>query len=289
MSAPPRVAAADAAMRPAPLEAQLAETLRGSPPATRRDAVAVIRGWHETLRTLSAVAEVQVMAACWRLRQIAPSRETFEEIVTEDLEGVLRPNRAWVLADTWDAARRQRAVSRLVSVDPSSAIAFIRDLTAAIPDATELDEDDRRIAALLAAPPRQRREQLRLWSEAAAGTVQRQPGDAERERDVARTDAAATRRGLVAAGPGEEGCRGGSRSGCQPRDGRECPPGVLRDQRQHGGDLHRARSVPRRHAPCQGSHRVGADTMTARERPKKRASAARRSGFTPPRQPDDIN
>ena len=131
-------------------------------PSSVEDAVARIRVWRTALQTISAVAEAQVMAACWVMRRQSRDRAAFERLVDDRLRGVLSVDRAEAMAKTWDVARRQRSVRALAMDSPGDAVLFVRDFTEAIPgDIEELDEDDRQIAALLAAPPRTRRARLR--------------------------------------------------------------------------------------------------------------------------------
>lgn len=152
---------------PAPSDAALArvvQDLRGevAEPASVEEAVARIRVWRSALQVISAVAEAQVMAACWVMRRQSRDREAFGRLVDDRLRGVLSLDRALAMAKTWEVARRQRALRSLAMSDPGDAILFVRDFAEAVPrDLDELDEDDQQVAALLAAPPRVRRARLR--------------------------------------------------------------------------------------------------------------------------------
>ncbi len=132
-------------------------------PPSAAAALARIRAWHSALRAVARVAEAQIMAACWVLRRAAADREGFERLVAGELAGVLAPERALAMAETWEVARRQRALRDLALADPGDAMAFVADFAAAAgaERVRALDEDDREVAALLAAPPRRRRAQLR--------------------------------------------------------------------------------------------------------------------------------
>lgn len=126
-------------------------------------ALARIRAWHSALRAVARVAEAQIMAACWVIRRAAADRGDFERLVAGELAGVLAPDRAVAMAETWEVARRQRALRDLALADPGDAMAFVHDFAGAVgaERLRTLDEDDREVAALLAAPPRRRRAQLR--------------------------------------------------------------------------------------------------------------------------------
>ena len=161
-----------------------------------------VRAWHETLRTLSAIAEAQVMEAMWVIRREYPKRAAFVEFVAARV-GIVAPRRAWLMAQTWDAARRNRNMRRLAETQPDEAIEFARGLVEAGQEErlANLDDDDREIAEALTGTPRQRRSRLRklLDAERAAATG-RHPVDVKRIEDLtAERDAA-----LVAAEAGGE-------------------------------------------------------------------------------------
>lgn len=133
---------------------------------TPREAADAIRAWRHSLRAIGALAEAQVMAACWTIRQHHPTREAMSAFVAAECGGAISPDRAWLLAETWNACRRQRVLRAVASSQPAEAIAFVREFTAAVsepgqPSLTELDEDDRDVVSILSAPPRRRRERIR--------------------------------------------------------------------------------------------------------------------------------
>ena len=121
-------------------------------------AVERIRAWHDAMRQISAVAEAQIMAAAWAIRCEIPDRAAFAVFVSGHLDEILTVDRAWLMAQTWDVARRQRPLRELAADRPSDAIEFVRDFVDAAGEVglRELDENDRQVAEILAAPPRKR-------------------------------------------------------------------------------------------------------------------------------------
>ena len=143
-----------------------------------------IRAWREVLNAVSAAAEVQVMAACWAIRREHADRESFGSFAGRHLDGVLGHDRAWTLAETWDAARRNRGVRELAATRPDEAVALVSGYAEAVPDGG-FDEDDRELVELLSAPPRQRRARLReLREDARATRESRDPEDVRRIREL---------------------------------------------------------------------------------------------------------
>ena len=127
-------------------------------PATVSEALACIRAWRSLLQAVVAVAEAQVMAACWVIQRETADREAFDAAVRRVPD--LPPARAWTMAETWAVARRQRAVRTLALDSPAEAVRFVSELASAV-DTGDLTDDDREVAELLAAPPRKRQAQLR--------------------------------------------------------------------------------------------------------------------------------
>ena len=165
MARPPGTASGSLSVPP-PDPLPVAAALTASPaaePPTAAAAFERIRAWRQALRAIAGVAEAQVMAACWVVREALPDRADFEAAVARELGGLLDPDRALALAETWGVARRQRALRVLASSDPGEAVRFVRDLAEAAGSegAEALDDDDREVAELLALPPRRRRERLR--------------------------------------------------------------------------------------------------------------------------------
>ena len=127
-------------------------------PATVPEALACIRAWRSLLQAVVGVAEAQVMAACWVIQRDTPDREAFDAAARSVPD--LPPARAWAMAETWEVARRQRAVRTLALDSPAEAVRFVSELASAV-DTGGLTDDDREVAELLAAPPRKRQLQLR--------------------------------------------------------------------------------------------------------------------------------
>lgn len=167
----------------------LAERLAGVPDSPAEGLPALqaaqrIRTWREVLHAMSATAEAQVMASCWAIRREHVDREAFDAFVARHLDGVLRGDQAWALADTWDAARRNRGIRDLASTRPDEAVALVTGYAEAVPDGG-FDEDDRELVELLAAPPRKRRTRLReLRAAAMAARENRDPEDVRRIREL---------------------------------------------------------------------------------------------------------
>ncbi len=163
-------------------------------------AAAEIRTWFLVLKTVGAAAETKVMRACWRIRQAHPDAEAFGRFVHTQLDNLMTPCKAWLLADTWEVARKNRQVRELTKNKPGEVIAFVRDFTDAVEAAggaaelpLPLDDDDREIVALLTAPPKKRREQLRELV-AAQRERDRHPDDVRRIRELEAKQAAAAGR-----------------------------------------------------------------------------------------------
>ena len=205
-----------AAGRPVALGAEVEEAMRTvekqaatTAPAGSMGALvaaARIRGWHESLGKIYAMAEADIMECCLAIRRQYPDEEGFGRFVAEHV-GVLTAARAWQLADTWEVARRHRPVRELVSREPKKAIAFVQEFTAAavagqVP--LPLDADDREIADILTSPPRKRRERLRDLVAAGRAPRDRHPDDVARLEELeaekaSAADAGAQARGLKAA------------------------------------------------------------------------------------------
>ena len=170
------------------------ETLdRTTPVGTPDDmaAAAEIRAWHLTLRAIGTAAETAVMRACFRIRVIHPAMDDFADFVYRQMPNVMTAKRAWLLADTWDVARKNRKLHELAASRPDRAVAFVRDFTDAVEAAggaenlpLPLDEDDKEIAALLTAPPKKRHQGLRELVAARRAPRNHHPDDVERIHDL---------------------------------------------------------------------------------------------------------
>lgn len=131
--------------------------------STPERAAASIRAWHDALALLGTIAELQVMEALAVIRRHLPERDRFDAFCAEHLDGVFGPGDAWNRALTWEVSGRQRALKEFASTSPAEATAFVRDFAEALGPARidDLDEDDREVAEILAAPPRTRRQRMR--------------------------------------------------------------------------------------------------------------------------------
>lgn len=126
---------------------------------------------------------------------MAVAQEAFAAFVGERLAGVVEADHAWTMAETWDVARENRQLRDFVRSDPDEAVRLVSDLAEAATDEGQpmlaLDEDDRRVTEVMAAPKRQRRSILRELVRSAREGQARSPEDVrrieelERERDEA--------------------------------------------------------------------------------------------------------
>ena len=173
-------------------------------------AAAEIRAWFLTLRTIGTAAETAVMRACWRIRQAHPDADDFGRFIFNELEGRLTPRKAWLHADTWEIARKNRKVHELAASQPDKALSFVRDFTDAVAaEGAEtlplpLDDDDKEVVALLTAAPKKRREELRKLVAARRTPRDRHPDDVERIREL---EAAEEERGRVEESAGKKATR----------------------------------------------------------------------------------
>ena len=150
-----------------------------------------IRAWHDTMRTLSAIARTQIMESCWAIRRARPDRAAFDAFVVEQVtEEVLTADRAWLLAETWEEARHARPLRALASHRPDDAVAFVNDFveTACTERLKTLHEDEREYVALLALPSKQRRAKLRALREIREPLPDARAGEDAPERPVPVSD-----------------------------------------------------------------------------------------------------
>ena len=166
----------------------------GGEPATAELAVERILAWRSALTAISAVAEAQILACCAAIRREHPERDEFRAFVSRRLSGSMDPDRAWLMADTWAAARKNRQLRELVARAPAEAIEFVRGMADALSDEEieALDEDDARVTEILAAAPRSRRKRIRALLESdRAARDGRHPDDVRRIEDLERRAAPA--------------------------------------------------------------------------------------------------
>ena len=132
-----------------------------SGPANALEAAHRIRAVHETMVAISRIAEAQVMEAAWTIRREHPDRDAFERFVAERV-GVLAPEKAWLMAQTWDAARGSPELRDLARTRPADAMDFVRGyVEAGLQERLGgLDETDR-AAVRLASQPRRLRAHMR--------------------------------------------------------------------------------------------------------------------------------
>ncbi len=149
---------------------------------TALQAMQRIKAWHATIRQLMAVAEAQVMEALWVIRREHPGQARFAEFLASQ-DSPVAPDKAWLMAQTWDAARRNRGLRELTRAAPDQALELVREFIEAgnAEQLHDLDEDDAQVAALLSAPPRARRTRLReLIKAGQAAREGRNPDDIAR-------------------------------------------------------------------------------------------------------------
>lgn len=151
---------------------EIAALMAKAPAAPARELTAIqaveqIRAWHEALRSISAVAEVRILEACWTIRRERPEREDFNALVGGHLDGILEPDRAWLMAETWDAARRSRRLREVAVREPDSAIAFVREFVdgGRAERLQSLDDEDHEVISILTDRPAQRRSRIRALIE----------------------------------------------------------------------------------------------------------------------------
>lgn len=132
-------------------------------PATALEAVARIRVWHDALRALSAMAEARLMAAAWRIQEDIPERAQFDSFVGAHLKGVLAPDRAWLMAETWSVASQHRQIRDFAQAAPAEAMGLVKLFvdSGQMEQLELLNEEDERFAALASASPRKRRRMMR--------------------------------------------------------------------------------------------------------------------------------
>ena len=153
-----------------------------------------IRAWSDTLRALSPIAAAQALEACWAIRNEYSSRETFDAFVRQHVR-VLSPDRAWLMAQTWDAARYHRELLMLAWSRPQDAIEFVRAFVeAGAEDLLRRPGDTvAETAELLRLPRRKRRARVRVLLD--------RPGDPPRRTT---SDAASRTPETAAASPVDE-------------------------------------------------------------------------------------
>lgn len=151
-------------MVPGAVAAELTEALAADTGRlTAIEAAESIRAWHTMLREISALAEVKVMSAAATIREQIPEREEFDAFVGRHLHGVLEPERAWLMAETWGVARNNRAIREFAASKPAEAVEFVSEFvrTGQMEQLDLLDETDERLVKWSGMGARARRRELR--------------------------------------------------------------------------------------------------------------------------------
>lgn len=160
---------------------------------TAVDAARGLDAWAATRQQLVQVTDVQIMLHAAAIRREYCERDAFDAFCREHV-AALTPERVWLLAQTWEAAQKNRNMRELARTSPGEAVALVADFAEAGLEErlANLDEDDRELLRALSGPPKQMRQRLRQLVDAercaAAG---RNPADVRRiealteERDAA--------------------------------------------------------------------------------------------------------
>lgn len=167
------------AMTPAPWAA---------PALDANELAARINGLYAATWQIMRQSEAQLMEMLWELRRkhfngedAAPAAspapaQRFQAFVEARIPW-LSPADAQRMADTWDAARKDRGLREFARAKPGEAMRFFPLLAAGGgADALPRDED---VAELLAMPPRKRNKKLRELIDAADRGGKRRPDDEE--------------------------------------------------------------------------------------------------------------
>lgn len=146
-----------------------------------------INGLYAATWQIMRQSEAQLMEMLWELRykhfteDAAPANsrlpaQGFQAFVEARIPW-LSPADAQRMADTWDAARKDRGLREFARAKPGEAMRFFPMLAAAGgADALPGDKD---VAEILAMPPRKRNKKLRELIDAANGDGKRSPDDEE--------------------------------------------------------------------------------------------------------------
>ena len=115
-----------------------------------------VRAISRAFRVIAEALEAQLMESLWKIRKEVPERPAFERLIREHTN--LKPERAWLMAQTWESARRNRPLRELTLDRPDQALALVSEFVeAGLDDRMEnLTDDDREVAAIIAKPPRRR-------------------------------------------------------------------------------------------------------------------------------------
>ena len=146
-----------------------------------------------TAQAVMQTLEAQLMESFWKIRQeLGGDQARFQMLIRTYTQ--FQSDRAWLMADTWEAARKNRQLRTLATREPSEALRLVsRFVDAGITEQLEsLSEDEQQTARFLTLSPRKQAAQIREWKDdAKAAREGHNPGDLERiraaeaERDAA--------------------------------------------------------------------------------------------------------
>ena len=159
----------------------VSDVIGHEPPRTSMEAIARIRAWRSAMASLSAIAEAEVMAACWLIRREHQTRAAFISFFRRhDPDQCISGEHAWLMAETWEVSRRQRSLRELTTRRPDEAIAFVREFVDAgrEADLEELDANDRKVAEILSSAPRRRSARIRALIESHEERLALEPPEA---------------------------------------------------------------------------------------------------------------
>ena len=142
------------------------------PPAdpARMTAIEAARGldaWATTRQQLVQVTDVQIMLHAAAIRREFPEREDFDAFCREHVLTV-RSDQAWLAAQTWEVAQKNRNVRELARSSPSEAVSLVQDFVEAGLEhrVLNLDETDRELVEVLSGPRSKVRKRLRRMLDA---------------------------------------------------------------------------------------------------------------------------
>ena len=127
-----------------------------------------VRAIWDTARSLAQELEAQLCEELWGIRQeIGPDERRFKGLIAGNSD--LDPERAWLMAETWDAARRNRSLRELAQKRPSEAMTMVGEfVSSGLKNRLEaLDDDDQEVVAIIAQPPRKRGKAIKALLEAS--------------------------------------------------------------------------------------------------------------------------
>ena len=144
-----------------------------------------VRAISHAFRVIAEALEARLMESLWKIRKEVPERPAFDRLIREHTD--LQPERAWLMAQTWETARRNRPLRELTLDRPNEALAFVTQFVeAGLDDRLEnLSDDDHEVAKLLALPRRKRNQAIReLIAQGKAAQPGRSQADQEHIRGL---------------------------------------------------------------------------------------------------------